>query len=455
MVKKVTNAVDRRKQNMFADSDRTYDEVARLVSRLESMFKRNPASLADHVANDRTKAAVIDKLKDTNFDVANLTSSDVNSLEAIVIPTGRPVAYIENDNVDITLLDQVWVDRVKSHLDAISTNIKSVGRIEVIGHPAAQFMPVGEQFYLGTCSVVGPNLLLTNRHVVQEFCEPTGQIKAGMRARVDFVEEVHRHPNNEFYITRVLEIGDHFDYALFEVENEQQLPPPLRLATARNQIAPVQVSPFVYVIGYPAFDSRNPADLQNKIFDNVFNVKRFSPGRWTGVQSDGTHSRTPLDEALICDYTTLGGNSGSPLFDLETGLVIGLHNSGRYLEANYAVPMWSIASRILSRPGRASGSANEIASTDFDLLMERIQQLVKASGLSMQVTNIQMTNEDIFTLPPAAPSFPKAPAPSPPLSIPTGVNVGGGWTVSPTYSPPGISIGKKILVYLKHKQEAQ
>ena len=38
------------------------------------------------------------------------------------------------------------------------------------------------------------------------------------------------------------------------------------------------------------------------------------------------------------DASTLGGNSGSAVIDLETGEAVGLHFAGSYLQANYAVP---------------------------------------------------------------------------------------------------------------------
>ena len=41
--------------------------------------------------------------------------------------------------------------------------------------------------------------------------------------------------------------------------------------------------------------------------------------------------------AITHDSSTLGGNSGSCLVDLDTQQVIGLHFSGRYLEANLAI----------------------------------------------------------------------------------------------------------------------
>ncbi|MFY0575140.1 hypothetical protein ACN28S_12880 [Cystobacter fuscus] len=42
-------------------------------------------------------------------------------------------------------------------------------------------------------------------------------------------------------------------------------------------------------------------------------------------------------ERLFHDCTTLSGNSGSPLFDLSTGLVVGVHATGKFAWRNTAV----------------------------------------------------------------------------------------------------------------------
>ena len=71
-----------------------------------------------------------------------------------------------------------------------------------------------------------------------------------------------------------------------------------------------------------------------QIFANVFNVKRLQPGE----------IRTVFDQRHILEHdcSTLGGNSGSCVVDLETKQVVGLHYGGRYLEGNYAVALWQI-----------------------------------------------------------------------------------------------------------------
>ena len=64
------------------------------------------------------------------------------------------------------------------------------------------------------------------------------------------------------------------------------------------------------------------------------------------------------------DSSTLGGNSGSAIIDVETGHVIGLHFAGEYLKANYAVPSFELArdTRVLDAGIKF---ADKVAVTDL------------------------------------------------------------------------------------------
>src|SRR5262249_57803621 len=57
---------------------------------------------------------------------------------------------------------------------------------------------------------------------------------------------------------------------------------------------------------------------------------------------------------ILHNCTTLGGSSGSVVFDLERGKAIGLHFSGSFLATNYAVRA-DVVKRVLGdvRAGRA------------------------------------------------------------------------------------------------------
>jgi len=84
----------------------------------------------------------------------------------------------------------------------------------------------------------------------------------------------------------------------------------------------------VATIGYPAYDSRIPEpDLMEHIFGKTYNKKRLAPGGVTQV----------VQLRVLHNCSTLGGNSGSVVVDLDSGNALGLHFSGSFLATNYAV----------------------------------------------------------------------------------------------------------------------
>src|SRR5260221_9158579 len=115
------------------------------------------------------------------------------------------------------------------------------------------------------------------------------------------------------------------DIAFFGVEvsgGDRMLAQPLRLAD--NILATKSAA----VIGYPAYDSHIPeSELMERIFGKVYNKKRLAPGAVTAVEG----------ECILHNCSTLGGNSGSAVVDLDSGAALGLHFSGTFFTTNYAV----------------------------------------------------------------------------------------------------------------------
>lgn len=200
----------------------------------------------------------------------------------------------------------------------IERTIPSVGRIE------SSRMP-----WIGTGFVVGPGLLMTSSVVVAQLAHEAGpgrwELEPGGEARVDFADEPDESTSLEFAIERVVEVDESRMMALLELgqasKRGEPLPPPLRLATRSS-------TPYegrqVYVLGYPAHDPRNDPKLIDSVFGDVYGVKRLQPGRILAV--------SPTESILWHDCFTMGGNAGSPVVDLGTGEVIGLHYAGRWSE---------------------------------------------------------------------------------------------------------------------------
>ncbi|MCS6778044.1 MAG: serine protease [Chloroherpetonaceae bacterium] len=270
---------------------------------------------------------------------AELPPAEHQALEAIVVATGRPAILIMNGT--FTAVPTGWeiLEQVRPDIERTA---RSVGRIEVTGHPALE--------WVGTGFLAGRNALMTNRHVAKEFARKksakTWVFEPGMTARVDYREEIGAIDGLEFEITGIIGVHDDFDLALLRVAPRSargdRLPPPLPIATRPPA---TDRGRRVYVIGYPAWDGRrNDPDVMARIFANIFNVKRLQPGEILQIRTS--------EGILEHDCSTLGGNSGSCVVDMETHRVIGLHFSGRYLQANQAIALWRLQDDPLLRRAR-------------------------------------------------------------------------------------------------------
>src|SRR5262249_53303550 len=90
----------------------------------------------------------------------------------------------------------------------------------------------------------------------------------------------------------------------------------------------------VYVAGYPARDPRSDAAIMHSVMGDVYGVKRLQPGEILSVSLE-TYS-------VYHDCFTTGGSAGSPLIDLASGLVVGLHHSGKLGLDKEATALWML-----------------------------------------------------------------------------------------------------------------
>jgi len=285
-------------------------------------------------ATRRERERVVGRGIDGLLKVARRREDDLDDAErfgmrAIVHLEGRPAILVEDG--DFGAPPPEWA-RLTERRAQIREVIARSGRVEVAGHV--------ELDWVGTASLVAPGTLMTNRHVADEFCARKGErwtFRQGMTPRIDFLAERGRTATFEFEITETIGIHEQHDLALLRVEaaSNDGRPVPEPLAVAASEPADLYDRD-VYVVGYPAWDSRrNEPEPLRRIFADVYNVKRLQPGRAVGYST--------MYSALEHDCSTLGGNSGSPVVDLETSTVIGLHFGGRYGVGNYAVPLWTLA----------------------------------------------------------------------------------------------------------------
>nr|WP_275970739.1 DNA/RNA non-specific endonuclease [Bradyrhizobium sp. NBAIM32] len=249
--------------------------------------------------------------------------------EAIILPELRPAIDVINDSYG-QVTHPLWTKLsndagIKARLE---TAIKSVGRIE---------LPNGPLPYAGTGFVAGQRQIMTNRHVAEIFTRGLGDsslvFKPGLSAGFDLKRERDSRRGITLRVTRVLMIHPYWDCAVIEVDG---LPPTAQPLTLSAIPSPELRDREVAVIGYPAFDPRNPAAVQDDLFGGVFRVKRLQPGLLSSVSNTASFGK--MVPAVVHDASTLGGNSGSCLVELTTGQVLGLHFGGVYRDRNYAVP---------------------------------------------------------------------------------------------------------------------
>ena len=108
-------------------------------------------------------------------------------------------------------------------------------------------------------------------------------------------------------------------------------------STAHSQESVRPPAQTVGVIGYAAWDGRrNDEGVMERIFQNIYNVKRLHPGEVMDV----------TDRFFNHDCSTLGGNSGSPVIDFDTGEAVGIHFAGSFEIQNFAVKVSTIQQRM-------------------------------------------------------------------------------------------------------------
>ena len=245
--------------------------------------------------------------------------------EAIVLLDGRPSLLVRDDSFEEPDLEY-WKSRLNPYRRPLESALRSVGRVELTGH--------GTYDWVGTGWVIGERLVVTNRHVANIFAQQQGQgfafrpspLGGAMTARIDFREEYQLDAENQIPVARVLYVSPDApgqpDIAVLELGTAAELPPPVRLAASSRTADPVAV------VGYPAWDSRNGEDAMRNIFRDIYDVKRLAPG----------YLMPAADAATIQhNCSTLGGNSGSAVLEVQTGYAVGLHFGGRFRTANFAV----------------------------------------------------------------------------------------------------------------------
>lgn len=255
--------------------------------------------------------------------------------EAVILEFARPTLLVRNNRFELPESNELK-QRLLPAQKRLERRLPSVGRIEFKHHPTKRWG--------GTGWMIAERTIVTNRHVAEHFAILHNKkfiflknfIDQTIEACVDFREEYAEGVTPS--LVNSFEVG--IESIIFMEKDDKKLPDVafLKLSANPNLPEPIPVlakeiceQSDVAVIGYPARDSRGveSTEAARRIFGNIYDVKRLSPGRIM-LANEGEWYFTH-------DATTLGGNSGSVVLDLETGHAVGLHFLGLLHEANYAV----------------------------------------------------------------------------------------------------------------------
>jgi Trypsin-like peptidase domain len=173
--------------------------------------------------------------------------------------------------------------------------------------------------HVGTGFLVAPDLIATNRHVLDHLTLGTGRLFERAATILFGWERNTRNKETTIAITECVASHDALDVVVLRIAVEREH----RLTLAEGG---AHLDQIVVAIGYPG--KTIPSPVYAQVFGDDFGVRRASPGM----------VRTCGADDIEHDCSTIGGSSGSPLIALPSGDVIGIHYGGQSSYANNAVP---------------------------------------------------------------------------------------------------------------------
>lgn len=177
----------------------------------------------------------------------------------------------------------------------------------------------GNEVHVGSGFLVAPDVLMTNRHVLKALSRSSMTLGSG-DARASFARYPDEYTRDRVDIVAAVGFTWEADLALLRLERPR--PPEDVLSWAS---APAQPGQTLVVVGHPADDPRED-HFKDFLFGRRFGLKHASPG--LVVRRQGTLDRFDHDSS------TLKGHSGSPVLDMATATVVGVHFSGLFFQEN-------------------------------------------------------------------------------------------------------------------------
>jgi hypothetical protein len=278
-------------------------------------------------------------LADQTFEAVGQAGPDPRAvaLETIV-NRERPVLFVRDGTFDLNEVTALGpeavdlVDLMREQGSRLFPLLPLIGRIDVVNFPNVDFV--------GTGWFVDTDVVVTNRHVASLIARWDGRQFAFARGvggrpidssfcNAHEFDDLAPDASRLFRVTEVLfiESDNGPDIAFLRVDRRTDGRGPSFITVAPSDAAAELP---VCTIGYPARAPRRvipDQELMKQLYRDRFDVKRAAPGFTSGVDAGATTH----------DCTTLGGNSGSVVLGLASGLAVGLHFAGLYEEDNFAV----------------------------------------------------------------------------------------------------------------------
>jgi endonuclease G len=349
------------------------EKLARLRN-FNAWVRRSDPELTEESA-DLTPRAALESMESPQ------AIEDTVALESIILRRSRPVLTIRGNEAKLDFVDkadsEIWRARLKKAKPLLDNAIRAVGRIDLQG---------ARLDWVGTGWLVAESILVTNRHVANEFAVRKGDgftfqigTNGPISADIDFLQEIENPDKLVFKLIKPLHIEEAPgpDLSFFEIELTGGNP---KLAAPIEFAAQLAATENVATIGYPAYDSRIPEpDLMEEIFGKTYNKKRLAPGGVTSIEQT----------RILHNCTTLGGNSGSVVIDLDSGRALGLHFSGSFLATNYAVRS-DVVKQLLAnvRAGRLTTRPEARARKPAPTLVSRVSRSARLRQDSLGAASV-------------------------------------------------------------------
>jgi len=209
----------------------------------------------------------------------------------------------------------------------------AVGRI---GY-AQEGIPTSDDYSFGTGFLITPNHVMTNRHVHGFYGHYlTSDDDCG---GIEFIAEKDKDSSDFIAFNGEPPLLlEGLDIAIYTLSRPAENRTPIaRLPIPTHDLDGREIA----VIGYPDTHEPNNPEILAAFEENpVFAVKRISQGHIFRHSTDignpyGVEARVDKDEtasfpmrAICHNASTLSGNSGSPILDIKTGELLGVHFAG-------------------------------------------------------------------------------------------------------------------------------